>query len=69
VRLALADEEGRVELRLGPMESGGADEVRRELELPEVGGSLEALADDLSVEGSEEGDYLAVRFSSAAPAP
>ena len=69
VRLALADAEDGVELRLGPMADGGAEEIRKELGVPDVGGSLEALADELSVEGAEEGDYLAIRFSSPAPAP
>jgi serine/threonine-protein kinase RsbW len=69
VKLALADAEDGLELRLGPMAEGGAEEVRQELGVPQVGGSLEALADDLSVEGAEDGDYLAIRFSSPAPAP
>jgi anti-sigma regulatory factor (Ser/Thr protein kinase) len=69
VKLALADADDGVELRLGPMADGGAEEIRKELGVPEVGGSLEALADELSVEGAEEGDYLAIRFSSPAPAP
>jgi hypothetical protein len=45
------------------MEKGAAGQIRRELEVPEVGGSLEALADELTVEGSEDGDYLVVRFA------
>jgi serine/threonine-protein kinase RsbW len=69
VKLALADAEDGIELRLGPMANGGAEEIRRELGVPEVGGSLEALADGLSVEDAEDGDYLAIRFSSPAPAP
>jgi serine/threonine-protein kinase RsbW len=69
VKLALADAEEGIELRLGPMADGGAEEIRRALGVPEVGGSLESLADGLSVEGAEEGDYLAIRFSSPAPAP
>ena len=69
VKLALADAEDGIELRLGPMEAGGAEEIREELDVPAVGGSLEALADELEVEGSAEGDYLAIRFRSAAPAP
>jgi serine/threonine-protein kinase RsbW len=69
VKLALADVEAGLELRLGPMANGGAEEIRRALDVPAVGGSLEALADDLSVEGAEDGDYLAIRFSSPAPAP
>ena len=51
------------------MADGGAEEIREELGVPEVGGSLEALADELSVEGAADGDYLAIRFSSPAPAP
>ncbi len=67
VRLGLGESEGGLELRLGPMEKGAADEIRRELELPAVGGSLEALADELAVEGSEDGDYLIVRFAGVTP--
>jgi serine/threonine-protein kinase RsbW len=69
VKLALADAEDGLELRLGPMADGGAEEIRRELDIPDVGGSLEALTDELAVEGAEDGDYLAIRFSSPAPAP
>jgi len=63
VRVGLGDSEEGLELRLGPMEKGAAGQIRRELEVPGVGGSLEALADELTVEGSDEGDYLIVRFA------
>lgn len=63
VRIGLGETDGGLELRLGPMEKGGASEVRRELEVPEVGGSLEALADELAIDESEEGDYLIIRFA------
>jgi anti-sigma regulatory factor (Ser/Thr protein kinase) len=69
VKLALADGEKGLELRLGPMESGAAAEIRQELDVPGIGGSLEALADEFAVEGAEDGDYLAIRFISPAPAP
>jgi serine/threonine-protein kinase RsbW len=69
VKLALADAEEGIELRLGPMADGGAEEIRMALGVPAVGGSLESLADELSVEGAADGDYLAIRFSSPAPAP
>ena len=68
VRLGLVESDRGLELRLGPMERGAAGEIRRELELPDLGGSLEALADELAVEGSDEGDYLIVRFAGAQPA-
>jgi anti-sigma regulatory factor (Ser/Thr protein kinase) len=69
VRLALADREKGLELRLGPMEDGGAERIRAELSVPDVGGTLEALADEFAVEDGEDGDYVAIRFSSPAPAP
>ena len=51
------------------MEDGGAAQIRDELEVPDLGGTLEALADELVVEGADDGDYLAIRFSAPAPAP
>ncbi len=63
VRIGLGESPAGLELRLGPMEKGAAGQIRRELEVPGVGGSLEALADELTVEGSDEGDYLIVRFA------
>jgi anti-sigma regulatory factor (Ser/Thr protein kinase) len=67
VRLGLEDQEGGIELRLGPMEPGAADQIREELKVPEVGGSLEALVDELDVEGVEDGEYLLISFAAAAP--
>jgi anti-sigma regulatory factor (Ser/Thr protein kinase) len=69
VRLALADDDGVLELRLGPMREGGAEEVRQALAVPDVGGSLEALADEFLVEPTGDGDYLGIRFKTPAPAP
>jgi len=63
VRLGLGESDEGLELRLGPMEEGAAGEIRRELDVPEVGGSLEALADEFVVKESEDGDYLIVRFA------
>ncbi|HXR31830.1 MAG TPA: ATP-binding protein [Solirubrobacterales bacterium] len=68
VRLGLGESEQGLELRLGPMEKGGAGEIRRRLEVPELGGSLEALADELSVDESSDGDYLIVCFRGIAKA-
>jgi serine/threonine-protein kinase RsbW len=63
VRLGLGETEGGIELSLGPMEKGGAAAIRRALEVPGLGGSLEALADELAVEESGDGDYLIIRFA------
>jgi serine/threonine-protein kinase RsbW len=63
VRLDLDESDAGLELRLGPMEEGAAGEIRRLLEVPELGGSLEGLVDEVGVETSDEGDYLIVRFA------
>jgi serine/threonine-protein kinase RsbW len=68
VRLGLDETEGGLELRLGPMEDGAGGAIRRQLEVPEVGGSLEGLVDEIGVESSSEGDYLIVRFAAVSPA-
>jgi anti-sigma regulatory factor (Ser/Thr protein kinase) len=60
VLLSIADRTEGVELRVGPMRSGGAARLRESLELPELGGSLERLADELRVEEGEEGEFLVV---------
>jgi anti-sigma regulatory factor (Ser/Thr protein kinase) len=63
VRLGLGESDNGLELRLGPMKKGAAGEIRRDLEVPGVGGSLEVLADDFAVDESDDGDYLVVRFA------
>jgi len=66
VRLGLDEGDDCVELKLGPMEDGGAEEIRAELDMPGVGGSLEALVDELTVQSGSDGEYLVVRFARAA---
>lgn len=63
VRLGLGESEKGLELRLGPMEDGAGGEIRQKLEVPEVGGSLEGLVDEVAVEKSDEGDYLIIHFT------
>jgi anti-sigma regulatory factor (Ser/Thr protein kinase) len=65
VRLGLDETDAGLELRLGPMEDGAGGEIRRQLEVPEVGGSLEGLVDEIGVQSSGEGDYLIIRFAAA----
>jgi serine/threonine-protein kinase RsbW len=67
VRLAFDDHGEGLELRLGPMEDGGAERIREDLKVPDVGGSLEALADELTVDQSTDGDYLLIRFTTSRP--
>jgi serine/threonine-protein kinase RsbW len=64
VTLSIADRAEGVELRVGPMESGAAERLRASLDLPELGGSLETLADELRVEDDDEGEFLVVGIAS-----
>lgn len=66
VRLSIAEGSEGIELRIGPMERDGGERLRRGLELPELGGSIEALADETRVEQADDGDYLVLAI--AAPA-
>ena len=65
VQLGLDERAGGIDLRLGPMEPGAASRIREDLEVPDVGGSLEMLADELTVEESGDGEYLIIRFAAA----
>lgn len=67
VRLGLDERADGIDLRLGPMEAGAASRIREELAVPEIGGSLESLADELTVEESGDGEYLVIRFAAVAP--
>lgn len=66
VCLSIVDRSEGVELRIGPMRRGGAAQLRESLGLPEVGASLETLADELRVEDSDEGEFLLVGIASLA---
>lgn len=60
VSLSLADHPEGVQLKVGPMKSGAAEQLRASLDLPEIGGTLATLADELRVEQGEEGDFLVI---------
>jgi anti-sigma regulatory factor (Ser/Thr protein kinase) len=63
VRLGLEEAGEGIGLRIGPMEPGAARRVLEDLEVPGVGGSLEALANELTVEEPDDGEYLVIRFA------
>src|ERR1043165_1491954 len=60
VSLSIAELPAGIELKVGPMTHGGAERLRASFELPEVGGSLEALTDELRIEEGDEGEDLVV---------
>lgn len=66
VCLSIVDRDDGVELRIGPMRSGGAARLRDSFELPDLQGSLADLADELRIDESEDGEYLVVGIASLA---
>ncbi len=66
MRLSIADRPEGVELKVGPMAAGAAEGLRSSLALPEVGGSLETLADEVRTEADGDGEYLVVAIAAAA---
>jgi serine/threonine-protein kinase RsbW len=65
VRLSIADRPEGVELKVGPMQKGAAEGLRSSLSLPDVGGSLETLADEVRTEADGDGEYLVVEIAAA----
>ncbi len=66
VQLSILDRPEGVELKVGPMRSGAAESLRASLSLPDIGGSLETLADEVRTESDGDGDYLVVGIAAAA---
>jgi len=66
VRLSIVDHSEGVELRVGPMEGGGAERLRSSLDLPQLGGSLANLADEVRVEQVDEGEFFVVGIAALA---
>jgi len=60
-----------VELEVGPLRPGGAEELIASAALPGVGNVLEGLADMLDPQQRERGDFLVIRlgFDAQGPAP
>jgi serine/threonine-protein kinase RsbW len=66
VRIMVEDGDGAVEIRIGPMEQGSGQQLRERLAVPEVRSSLEKLADDVTLERLDDGDYLRLRVTEPA---
>lgn len=66
--VAVQSTPGRLELRVGPLEPGGARKVLEGATLPEVGPVVERLATSVRIrEGTGGGEHLVVRVESTDP--
>ena len=54
--IAIGQTEGAIEVRIGPLRVGAAERMLEAMELPDIGGSLRALADEVTVEPEEDGE-------------
>jgi len=66
MRFAVIDGDGGIDLRIGPMPEGAGRRLLDGLALPQVGGTLEALADEMRIERDDQGEYVVVRFAALA---
>jgi Histidine kinase-like ATPase domain len=67
-RIAVSEEDGEFEVRVGPLGEGGGERLLHGMRIPELGASLETLADEVRVDHSSEGEVLVVRIAEAQPA-
>jgi anti-sigma regulatory factor (Ser/Thr protein kinase) len=63
VQLEIEDGDGTVEMRIGPMVGGSGQQLRDRLAVPEIKSSLEMLADEVTLERRDEGEYLSLRVT------
>ncbi len=63
VSLSVFENDDGINLRIGPMADGSAQQLRDALSVPEAGGSLERLADGLRIDRDDAGEYLVVSFA------
>jgi Histidine kinase-like ATPase domain len=61
--IAVSEEDGSFEVRVGPLVDGGGQRLLDGLRIPDLGGSLETLADEVRVDSSDAGEVLVVRIA------
>jgi len=61
--VAITEADGQFTLRVGPLRDGGGERLRERMRIPELGASLEGLADEMSVESEDSGDYLSMTIA------
>jgi hypothetical protein len=61
-RLAVSEQAGSFELKVGPLDNGGGQRLLDGMRIPSLDASLEGLADEIRVDESEAGELLAIRI-------
>jgi anti-sigma regulatory factor (Ser/Thr protein kinase) len=61
--IEIGEEEGAFTVRLGPLEPGAGERMMGAMRIPELGVSLDRLADEMSVQADDRGEYLVMRLA------
>jgi serine/threonine-protein kinase RsbW len=61
-RLAVSEQSGSFELRVGPLDEGGGRRLLDGMRIPSLDASLESLADEIRIDPDEAGELLAIRI-------
>jgi serine/threonine-protein kinase RsbW len=61
--IQIAEEEAAFTVRLGPLEPGAGERMMGAMRIPELGVSLDRLADEMSVRADDRGEYLVMRLA------
>ena len=69
IRVQVVARLGSVELHVGPLRDGGADDLIASAALPGVGNVLERVADALEPQETRDEEYLFIRLEFAAQGP
>ena len=64
-RIAVREEDGAFNMRVGPLGEGGAQQLLDGLRIPSLDASLSDLADEVKVEEEADGEVLALRIARA----
>jgi serine/threonine-protein kinase RsbW len=67
-RIVVSEEEDLFEVRVGPLVEGGGERLLDLMRIPELGVSLETLADEVRVDDSPDGEVLVVRIAATTAA-
>jgi anti-sigma regulatory factor (Ser/Thr protein kinase) len=67
-RIAVSEDGDQFEVRVGPLADGGGERFLEGMRIPELGASLETLADEVRVDTVPDGEVLVVRIGAAASA-
>jgi anti-sigma regulatory factor (Ser/Thr protein kinase) len=62
-RIAVEEDEGSLLVKVGPLLTGAGDRLLSGMRIPQIGGSLERLADEVRVVEEEDGEHFLLRIS------